>query len=35
MSRIWEFFENLDEYVYVADAETYELVYMNKKTLRN
>lgn len=34
MSRIWEFFENLDEYVYVADAETYELVYMNKKTLR-
>lgn len=34
MSRIWEFFENLDEYVYVADAETHELVYMNKKTLR-
>ncbi len=34
MSKIWEFFENLDEYVYVADAETHELVYMNKKTLR-
>lgn len=34
MSKIWEFFENLDEYVYVADAETHELVYMNKKTLK-
>ena len=34
MGRIWEFFENLDEYVYVADAETHELVYMNKKTLK-
>ena len=34
MSKIWEFFENLDEHVYVADAETHELVYMNKKTLR-
>ena len=34
MSRIWEFFENLDEYVYVADAETHELIYMNKKTLK-
>lgn len=34
MSRIWEFFENLDEYVYVADAETHELAYMNKKTLK-
>ena len=28
----WEFFENLDELVYVADMETYELVYMNAKT---
>ena len=35
MSKIWEFFENLDEYVYVADAETHELVYMNKKALRS
>ena len=34
MSRIWEFFENLDEYVYVSDPETGELVYMNKKALR-
>ena len=28
----WEFFENLDELVYVADMDTYELVYMNAKT---
>lgn len=31
--EIWQFFENLNECVYVADMETYELVYMNKKTL--
>ena len=35
MSKIWEFFENLGEYVYVADAETHELIYMNKKTLKS
>lgn len=34
MSEIWEFFENLDEYVYVADIETHELVYMNQKALK-
>ncbi len=28
--KIWEFFENLDEMVYVSDIETHELVYMNK-----
>lgn len=28
-------FENLGEYVYVADAETHELIYMNKKTLKS
>ena len=28
---IWQFFENMNEYVYVADADTHELVYMNKK----
>lgn len=32
MSKIWEFFENLNEYVYVSDADTHELIYMNKKT---
>lgn len=31
MNHIWEFFENMDEYVYVSDIDTYELVYMNKK----
>ena len=29
MSKIWEFFENLGEYVFVAVAETLELIYMN------
>ena len=33
MKRIWEFFDNLNEVVYVADMDTYELIYMNKKTL--
>lgn len=33
MKKIWEFFENMDELVYVSDMETYELVYMNKKAL--
>ena len=30
MKKIWEFFENIDEMVYVSDADTYELVYMNR-----
>lgn len=34
MKKIWEIFENLDEFVYVEDPETYELVYMNKKALK-
>ena len=28
MGKIWEFFEHLDEYVYVSDPETNQLVYM-------
>lgn len=32
MKKIWEFFENLNEFVYVADIDSHELVYMNKKT---
>lgn len=28
--KIWEFFENLDEMVYVSDIKTHELIYMNK-----
>ena len=30
MDKIWEFFENLDEMVYVSDIDTHELVYMNR-----
>ena len=32
MKKIWEFFENLNEFVYVADIDSHELVYMNKNT---
>lgn len=32
MERIWEFYENMDEMVYAADMDTYELIYMNRKT---
>ena len=35
MEKIWNFFENLDELVYVSDVDTYELVYMNRKTREN
>lgn len=31
MQYIWNFFENMDEFVYVSDADTFELIYMNKK----
>lgn len=31
MDKIWEFFENMNEYVYVADIDSHELIYMNKK----
>lgn len=31
---IWQFFENMDEYVYATDIETHEIVYMNRKTLK-
>jgi diguanylate cyclase (GGDEF)-like protein len=30
--EIWEFYENLNEVVYVVDVETYEVIYMNRKT---
>lgn len=33
MKKIWEFFENLNEFVYVSDADSYELIYMNRKML--
>lgn len=33
MKKIWGFFENMDECMYVADIDTHELIYMNKKAL--
>ncbi len=33
MSKIWDFFDNLNEYVYASDTESYELIYMNKKAM--
>lgn len=33
MEPIWDFFENMNELVYVADADTYEFIYMNRKAL--
>ena len=33
MEPIWEFLENMNELVYVADVDTYEFIYMNKKAL--
>ena len=32
---IWQFFENMNEYVYATDIETHEIVYMNRKTLHS
>ena len=34
MSRIWDFFENLNDLVYVADPTSYELVYLNRALLQ-
>lgn len=31
MEKIWEFYEALDEIVYAADMDSYELIYMNRK----
>ncbi len=31
MNKIWEFFENMNEVVYVADLDTHEIVYANRK----
>ncbi len=33
MSKIWEFFDNLNELVYVSDMDSYEVIYMNKKMM--
>ena len=29
MKRIWEFYENMNEIVYVIDIDNHELIYMN------
>lgn len=34
MKKTWEIFENLNEFVYVSDVDSYELIYMNKKLLK-
>ena len=31
INGILDFFQNLNEFIYVADIETHELVYMNRK----
>ena len=33
MGKVWEFFDNLNEFVYVTDMDSDELIYMNKKAL--
>lgn len=33
MPKIWEFFDDLNDIVYVSNMDTHELVYMNKKAL--
>ncbi len=33
MKKLWEYFENMDEYVYASDIDSHELIYMNKKLL--
>lgn len=30
--KMWEFYEELSELVYVADMDSHELVYLNRKT---
>ena len=32
MSKVWEFFENMNEAVYASDIDTYELIYLKKKS---
>lgn len=34
MKKIWNFFNTLNEFVYICDLETDELIYMNDKTLK-
>ena len=34
MKKIWEFFDTMDELVYVSDMDNYDLIYMNQTALR-
>lgn len=34
MKKIWNFFNTLNEFVYICDLETDELIYMNDRTLK-
>ncbi len=34
MKKIWKFFDKLNEFVYICDLQTDELIYMNDKTIR-
>lgn len=33
MAKVWEFFENMDEIVYVVNMDTSEMIYMNRKAM--
>ena len=33
LKNVWSIFQNLDEFVYVSDIETNELVYLNRKAM--
>lgn len=35
MNKDWNFYENLDEAVYVCDMDTYELEYLNRRCLQD
>ena len=35
MKKLWEWFENLKEIVYIADIDTHEMIYMNKLAREN
>ena len=34
MDKVWEFFENMNEIVYVADMDTHEMIYLNQAGLK-
>ena len=34
MKKIWEFFENMNNLVYVSDMDTYEVIYLNRRARR-